>query len=47
MLLNIANNFYKRSRESENVLKKVYTRIIENEYVTLKLDNQFSTEKKI
>jgi len=46
MSLNIANNFYERSRESENVLKKVYTRIIENEYVTLKLDNQFSSEKK-
>ena len=47
MSLNIANNFYERSRESENALKKVYTRITENEYVTLKLDNKFSSEKNL
>jgi len=36
MNLNIANHFYDRSRESVDVIRKLFTRIKENEYVKLK-----------
>ena len=36
MNLNIAKNCYDRSRESVDVVKKLFTRITENEYVKLK-----------
>jgi len=36
MNLNIVNNFYDRSRESVDVIRKLFTRITENEYVKLK-----------
>lgn len=36
-VLNIANEFDMRSRQSENVIRKVFTRLTENEYVQIRV----------